>query len=708
MRHRVIIAAVVLLGLASAAHAQSIAGVVRDESGAVLPGVTVEVSSPALIEKVRSAVTDATGQYRVVSLSPGVYTVTFTLPGFNAVKHDGIELSGTFTATVNADLKVGALEETITVSGTTPLVDVQSVTKQTVITRDVIDALPAARNIQAAAVMIPGVTTSGVVGQSGRDVGGSTKLQQPSIVFRGNPNNIQRWDGFHLGNLAGANTGAGTSFYINDAIVQELTLLVGRRFGRDGQSRPLHRLRAQGRRQPVQRQRVPRLHARTVGVEQLQRRVEGARHQRRHAVYEISDINGGFGGPILRDKLWFYGALRYETLDVSVVDNYYDTNPTPYLYEPDFERPAHDSGDIPNESFRLTWQGTSKDKVQFWFTNQNKAREFYNISATVTPDGAGRQVTKYAQPITLKWTRTQTSRLLLEGGMAVGRTLFHNGYRESVTPAFDIETIQNTPIYAITDISNNRSFGASIVGYMAFGGTMKVGRFATTYVTGSHALQDRRRVRRRPRAERRAQLVHRRRDDEFQQRRPAAGDAAHPARPGRRLQRPPGVRAGPLDARPRHHHRRPPLRLLRRLRERFDAAGQPLERGAVLPGLRAPALARHLAARRHLLRSVRQRQDRAEDERRALCRAGEQRHGAGQQPADDDRADRHAELERSERRLHDLQPGRLGAVGRAGPDEQRQLRQEHPEHRDAGSADAQRLGRARFRRSNGRRWCSTS
>ncbi len=91
-------------------------------------------------------------------------------------------------------------------------------------------------------------------------------------------------------------------------------------------------------------------------------------------VYEISDLNGGFGGPIMRDKLWFYGAARFETLDVSVVDNYYDKNPAPYLYEPDLDRPAHDSGDIPNESFRLTWQGTSKDKVQFWFTNQNKAR----------------------------------------------------------------------------------------------------------------------------------------------------------------------------------------------------------------------------------------------------------------------------------------------------------------------------------------------
>ena len=90
-------------------------------------------------------------------------------------------------------------------------------------------------------------------------------------------------------------------------------------------------------------------------------------------VYHISDFNPGFGGPIRKDKLWFYGACRYEALDVSVVDNYYDKNPAPYLYEPDLSRPGHDSGHIPNESVRLTWQATQKDKVQFWFTNQNKA-----------------------------------------------------------------------------------------------------------------------------------------------------------------------------------------------------------------------------------------------------------------------------------------------------------------------------------------------
>src|SRR5258708_3976769 len=109
----------VLMGMtvSSAAYAQTIAGTVRDESGAMLPGVTVEVSSPALIEKSRTAVTDGTGQYRIVSLSPGLYVATFALSGFSTVKRSDIELTGNFTATVNADMKVGALEETITVSG---------------------------------------------------------------------------------------------------------------------------------------------------------------------------------------------------------------------------------------------------------------------------------------------------------------------------------------------------------------------------------------------------------------------------------------------------------------------------------------------------------------------------------------------------------------------------------------------------------------
>src|SRR6266852_5448066 len=104
------IVAVALLALWPAfasAQTSSIAGQVKDTSGAVLPGVTVEVSSPALIEKVRSATTDASGQYKIVCLRPGTYSITFTLPGFNILKRDGIELTSDFTATVNGDMKVG-------------------------------------------------------------------------------------------------------------------------------------------------------------------------------------------------------------------------------------------------------------------------------------------------------------------------------------------------------------------------------------------------------------------------------------------------------------------------------------------------------------------------------------------------------------------------------------------------------------------------
>ena len=120
----------------------TVTGTVHDASGAVLPGVTVEASSPALIEKTKAAVTDGTGQYRIIDLRPGTYAVTFTLTGFSTVKREGIELTGSFVATINADMKVGALAETITVTGETPVVDVQSAKRQVVLNNDVIQALP--------------------------------------------------------------------------------------------------------------------------------------------------------------------------------------------------------------------------------------------------------------------------------------------------------------------------------------------------------------------------------------------------------------------------------------------------------------------------------------------------------------------------------------------------------------------------------------
>jgi len=137
--------ALVLLVPRFASAQASITGTVKDPSGAVLPGVTVEAASPALIEKVRTAVTDGTGQYRIVDLRAGTYTVTFTLSGFNTYKREGIELTGSFTASVNADLKVGALAESVTVTGESPVVDTQSTRRQTVLSNDIINAIPAAR-----------------------------------------------------------------------------------------------------------------------------------------------------------------------------------------------------------------------------------------------------------------------------------------------------------------------------------------------------------------------------------------------------------------------------------------------------------------------------------------------------------------------------------------------------------------------------------
>src|SRR5947208_7669548 len=200
---------VVILPAAAFAQA-SITGVVKDASGAVLPGVTVEASSPALIEKTRSAVTDGTGTYRIVDLRPGTYSVTFTLTGFSTVKRDSIELTGAFNATINADMKVGALEETITVTGETPIVDTQSVRRQVTVSNDVISNMPAARSYAGVMMLIPATTT-----QAGSNL--DIQVTPGMLVFGGaggrtNEARIQV-DGLHTGP---AFNGAGDARYIVD------------------------------------------------------------------------------------------------------------------------------------------------------------------------------------------------------------------------------------------------------------------------------------------------------------------------------------------------------------------------------------------------------------------------------------------------------------------------------------------------------------
>src|SRR6187397_946534 len=176
-----------VLVLPSVVFAQAgLAGNVKDSSGAVLPGVTVEAASPALIEKTRSVVTDGGGNYKIENVRPGTYSVTFTLPGFNTVKRDGIELTGSFVATINADLKVGAIEETITVTGETPIVDIQSTARQQVLNKEVIEAIPTGRSYSALGVLLPGVNSNAT------DVGGQNGGGMSTLTAHGSTGGDQR------------------------------------------------------------------------------------------------------------------------------------------------------------------------------------------------------------------------------------------------------------------------------------------------------------------------------------------------------------------------------------------------------------------------------------------------------------------------------------------------------------------------------------
>jgi hypothetical protein len=226
---RIMFALAWVMILPASAYAQaSITGVVKDTSGAVLPGATVEAASPALIEKVRSVTTDASGQYRIVDLRPGIYSVTFTLTGFSTVKREGIELRGTFTASVNGDLTVGNLAETITVTGEAPLVDVQSTQAERALTKDVLDAIPAGRSHLTQAVLVPGLTTTqGAARGNTMDVGGTRNLQNTLISIHGGRDGDTRVqiDGVRIGNMSGS--GQWHNFVPDQGSTQEVVIDYG-------------------------------------------------------------------------------------------------------------------------------------------------------------------------------------------------------------------------------------------------------------------------------------------------------------------------------------------------------------------------------------------------------------------------------------------------------------------------------------------------
>ncbi len=205
-----------LLFLSSeAAWAQSaISGAARDTSGAVMPGVSVEAASPVLIEKVRVAVTDDQGRFTIIDLRPGIYTVTFALQGFNTYRQEGLELPANFTATVNAEMRVGALEESVTVTGAAPLVDVQNTQRSVVMNRELMDSVPTARNYSGMAALMPGVRMSNT------DVGGNQQMEQVYMTVNGSrqTDTTLQVDGMNLNSLM--NDGQ-VQAYFSDAAITE-------------------------------------------------------------------------------------------------------------------------------------------------------------------------------------------------------------------------------------------------------------------------------------------------------------------------------------------------------------------------------------------------------------------------------------------------------------------------------------------------------
>jgi hypothetical protein len=327
----------------SAAFAQaSIAGTVKDTSGAVVPGVTVEASSPELIEKVRTAISDGTGRYRIENLRPGIYAVTFTLAGFNSFKREGIELTGSFTATVNADLRVGTVEETVTVSGETPVVDVQSAKRQQTITDEIIGAIPTARVYHSIMNLVPGVTTSG-----SQDVGG---LAGPSVIVfsihggRLSEGRLQV-DGLSVGAAVG---GSGTSFYVVDiGNSQEVTFSTSGGLAEAETGGPLMNVVPRQGGNSIKGTLFGNFANSSMQSNNYTDALKNAGLLAPNQLQKIWDVNASMGGPIWKDKLWYYVGGRSQGNRKLVEGMYYNKNagdPTKWTYDPDLSHQATDDG----------------------------------------------------------------------------------------------------------------------------------------------------------------------------------------------------------------------------------------------------------------------------------------------------------------------------------------------------------------------------
>ena len=402
----------VLLPVVASAQA-AISGVVRDTSGGVLPGVTVEAASPALIEQVRATVTDGAGLYAIENLRPGEYTVTFTLPGFAVVEREGLELAGTFNARVNADMQVGALEETITVTGESPVVDVVSTRQQRVMDREILDTIPTSGLRTALAVLIPGVTFGR------QDVGGAgTRAVTGGPSVHGSQGSGDTGTTLNGISITSFGTSAGTAtIFLNPMAIQEVQIDTG------SNSADLH---AGGVRANYIVKEGGNVFSGVVfgayasGDLQSNNVTQDLLDEGFATPNNIKtnwDINPAIGGPIVQDKLWFYFATRYNVSADFVGGlqrnlNLSDHNA--WQFDPDPNRRVFNESKQPDTQSRITWQASQRSKIAFMHYDTSYCFCPTDASRTRAEEAAGQRNYPEQRLIAADFTMPATNRTLIE------------------------------------------------------------------------------------------------------------------------------------------------------------------------------------------------------------------------------------------------------------------------------------------------------
>ena len=495
-----VLAVLLAFPLTALAQTAEIAGVVRDSSGAVLPGVTVEASSPALIEKTRVVYTDSQGQYSVIALSPGTYRVTFTLPGFSTVAREGIVLTAQFTATVDVSLAVGAVEETVTVSGQTPLVDIQATTQRRALTSELVNELPTGRSFQNLAILVPGVQMP----LTYQDVGGSDGNRWQTLKVHGSRDDQMPLllNGMPFNNMNNTGGGYNHTLAINTGTVQEMTVttsglmaesrtsgVVSNTVAKDGGNRYTYYFYTDYTNDSLQSD--------NLSDELIAQGLNSATHIKR-----IGEVNPTMGGPILRDRLWFYGGYRFLTTQKYLAGSFYNKNINSPQYcnrtagctylgvlvpdsrdltQPDF------SGDSFHHTYtlNLTWQASPRNKINF-FNHMGDRHLDGDSSIFASPEAANYLYSKPDFLTQTQWTNPLTSRILLEGGFTFFNELWWQIQRDR--PAGVVRGYGPNASIPKLEQSIGASYGALLTNVRAFNHQFNM-RFAANYVTGSHAIK---------------------------------------------------------------------------------------------------------------------------------------------------------------------------------------------------------------------------